>query len=141
VKAVADPKTDNSDSSSSSASSSSSDSPDTEQAAKKPTVTKKNASDPSKSNSSSELNIGAKKVECEPVSAPTKDKDIERDQPTKKRRTGIDGSAVVTATEVAPNSFGRKANNERASVNERFKRVDPNKVEPIADNRYVAKVR
>jgi hypothetical protein len=66
---------------------------------------------------------------------------MERGQPTKKRRTGIDGSAVVTATEVTLNPLGRKGGNGRASGNERFKRVDPNKVEPIADNRYVAKVR
>jgi hypothetical protein len=74
------------------------------------------------------------------VLVPTKDEDMEQCQPTKKRRTGIDGSAVVTAMEPAPISLGRKGTNGKASVNERFKRVDPDKVEPIADNRYVAKV-
>lgn len=75
------------------------------------------------------------------VLMPTKDQVMEQSLPTKKRRTGMDGSAVVTATEVAPSSLAHKSGNRKAPVNERFKRVDPDKVEPIADNRYVAKVR
>jgi hypothetical protein len=75
------------------------------------------------------------------VLMPTKDQVMEQSQPTKKRRTGMDGSAVVTAAEAAPSSLAHKGSNRKAPVNERFKRVDPDKVEPIADNRYVAKVR
>ena len=73
-------------------------------------------------------------------------------QITKKRRMDKDGTAVATATtltvqreETGPVSTGRiKGSNANARpgrpVNERFRRVDPTKVEPIADNRYVAKV-
>ena len=71
-------------------------------------------------------------------------------QTTKKRRTDRDGTAVVTATTVTVRqeetqavSTGRiKGNNAKfgRQANERFRRVDPTKVEPITDNRYVAKV-
>lgn len=70
-------------------------------------------------------------------------------QVTKKRRTNLSGTAVVTATtstvrleETRAMSDGRiKGNNARPGrqVNERFRRVDPTKMEPIMDNRYVAK--
>ncbi|KAF8809114.1 hypothetical protein BYT27DRAFT_7136775 [Phlegmacium glaucopus] len=70
-------------------------------------------------------------------------------QVTKKRRTDMGGTAVATATtltvrreETQAVSTGRiKGSNARPGrqVNERFKRVDPTKVEAIMDNRYVAK--
>ena len=70
-------------------------------------------------------------------------------QVTKKRRMDRDGTAVATATtltvrqeETGPMSTGRIKGFVKHSrqVNERFRRVDPSKMEPIADNRYVAKV-
>jgi len=71
-------------------------------------------------------------------------------QVTKKRRTDMGGTAVVTATTLTVRreethgvSTGRiKGSNARPGrqVNERFKRVDPTKMEPRTDNRYVAKV-
>ena len=67
-------------------------------------------------------------------------------QPTKKRRTDEDGSAVVTATasatpirDASESNGGKKANGKRTQ-NERFKRVDPTKIAPIADNSFVARV-
>ena len=75
--------------------------------------------------------------------------EVEQVQVTKKRRTSRDGSAVTTATtitvrheEIGPKSTGRIKGNPKPGrhVNERFRRVDPSKMEPIADNRYVAKV-
>ena len=74
---------------------------------------------------------------------------VEQVQVTKKRRTDKDGTAVTTATtltvrqeETGPMSTGRIKGNTKPDrqVNERFRRVDPTKMEPIADNRYVAKV-
>jgi len=77
------------------------------------------------------------------------DKESYEVQTTKKRRTDRDGTAVVTATtatvrreETQAVFTGRiKGSNARSGrqANERFRRVDPTKVEPIADNRYVAK--
>lgn len=76
--------------------------------------------------------------------------DVEQEaRVTKKRRTDKDGTAVVTATTLTVRqedtrtlSTGRIKGNvkPRRQVNERFRRVDPTKHEPIADNRYVAKV-
>ena len=74
---------------------------------------------------------------------------VEQVQVTKKRRTDKDGTAVATATtltvrqeETGPKSTSRIKGNPKfgRQVNERFRRVDPTKMEPIADNRYVAKV-
>lgn len=74
---------------------------------------------------------------------------VEQVQVTKKRRTDRDGTAVATATtltvrkeETGPKSTGRIKGYAKhgRQVNERFRRVDPSKMEPIADNRYVAKV-
>ena len=74
---------------------------------------------------------------------------IEQVQVTKKRRTDRDGTAVATATTLTvrqeatgPMSTGRIKGYARhgRQANERFRRVDPSKMEPIADNRYVAKV-
>jgi hypothetical protein len=75
--------------------------------------------------------------------------EVEQVRVTKKRRTDRDGTAVTTATsltvqqeETGPKSTGRIKGNAKFGrhVNERFRRVDPSKMEPIADNRYVAKV-
>lgn len=75
--------------------------------------------------------------------------EVEQFQVTKKRRTDKDGTAVTTATtltvrqeDIGPKSTGRIKGNAKPGrhVNERFRRVDPSKIEPIADNRYVAKV-
>lgn len=81
--------------------------------------------------------------------ADTPEAQVEQVQVTKKRRMDKDGTAVITATASTvrkeasgPMSTGRikgKAKPGR-QVNERFRRVDPSKMEPIADNRYVAKV-
>ena len=74
---------------------------------------------------------------------------VEQVQVTKKRRTDKDGTAVTTATtltvrqeETGSMSTGRIKGNVKPGrlANERFRRVDPTKMEPIADNRYVAKV-
>lgn len=69
---------------------------------------------------------------------------------TKKRRTDMVGTAVTTATTltVQPEATGAvstgriKGINAKPGrqVNDRFQRVDPNKMESIMDNRYVAKV-
>lgn len=70
-------------------------------------------------------------------------------QVTKKRRTDRDGTAIVTATtstvrreDTRPVSTGRIKGNAKPGrqTNERFRRVDPTKHEPITDNRYAAKV-
>jgi len=75
--------------------------------------------------------------------------EVEQVQVTKKRRTDRDGTGVATATSLTvqqekagPKSTGRIKGNAKPGrhVNERFRRVDPSKMEPIADNRYVAKV-
>lgn len=74
---------------------------------------------------------------------------VEQVKVTKKRRTDTDGNAVTTATSLTiqqevtrPMSTGRIKGSAKPGrqVNERFRRVDPTKMEPIADNRYVAKV-
>jgi len=140
---VVDPKKDSSDSSGSSSSSSSSSSDDSEpkRGAKKfraRTESKKTSSDSLGSSLRSGSHSNASLAENKLVLVQTNDEDMEQHQPTKKRRTGIDGNAVVTATNASLSSLGR---NRKAPVNDRFKRVDPDKVEPIADNRYVAKVR
>lgn len=138
MKVVVDPKKDSSDSSSSS--SSSSDDSDSKIGAKKSKTKTESKNTSLGSTSESHSNAGMAKNKA--ASVPTKVEDMEQCQPTKKRRTGIDDSAfIVTATEAGPSSLGRKGSNGRVPVNERFKRVDPDKVEPIADNRYVAKVR
>jgi hypothetical protein len=81
--------------------------------------------------------------------AGTPEAQVEQVQVTKKRRTDRDGTAVTTATtltvrqeETGPMSTGRIKGNSKPGrqVNERFRRVDPSKMEAIADNRYVAKV-
>lgn len=69
---------------------------------------------------------------------------------TKKRRTDMVGTAVTTATTltVQPEKTGAvstgriKGINAKPGrqINDRFQRVDPNKIESIMDNRYVAKV-
>ena len=74
---------------------------------------------------------------------------VEQVQVTKKRRTDRGGTAVTTATtltvrkeKTGPKSTGRIKGNPKPGrqFNERFRRVDPSKMEVIADNRYVAKV-
>ena len=70
-------------------------------------------------------------------------------QVTKKRRTDKEGTALVTATTLTIqqdfrplSTGGRIKGNPKLGrqLSERFRRVDPTKYEPIADNRYVAKV-
>lgn len=84
-----------------------------------------------------------------PSKAGTPKAQVEQIQVTKKRRTDSDGTAIPTATtitvrqeETGPKSTGRIKGNAKPGryVNQRFQRVDPSKMEPIADNRYVAKV-
>ena len=93
---------------------------------------------------------GESSVSTDPTSEADNSKaQVEQVQVTKKRRTDKDGTAVTTATtltvrqeETGPMSTGRIKGNTKPGrqVNERFRRVDPTKMEPIADNRYVAKV-
>ncbi|KAF8201709.1 SRP40, C-terminal domain-containing protein [Pholiota molesta] len=73
---------------------------------------------------------------------------VEEGQAVKKRRTAIDGSSVVTTftsnqqEETQSASARIKGGNGKhgRQINERFKRVDPSKVEPIQNNSYVAKI-
>ncbi|KDR73560.1 hypothetical protein GALMADRAFT_228004 [Galerina marginata CBS 339.88] len=136
-------------------SSRSGDESDTKKIATKP-ATKKGTkqSSPSSSGSSSSSHSDAdsdsdsKMAEVNKPSVPAP-KTNDEVKPTKKRRTDIDGTAVITATtasvqemQTGPQSTGRiKGGNGKGGrpANERFQRVDPTKYEPIANNQYLAK--
>lgn len=117
---------------------------------KKSSSSESESSSSSDSSSASDSDVAMKEVESSKTKTAAQ---IDKDQvqTVKKRRTSLDGSSVVTATAITtqvddndsqPSSWMKGGNGRpKRTINERFKRVDASKVESIADNSYVAKVR
>ena len=145
-------------SSSSSSDSSSDEEPDTKKAttkttesiktAKKAAASSSSSGSSSDSSSASDSDSDTKMVTDKPApKAPSPAKIVADDgQVTKKRRTNEQGNSVATAYTANVENESVPARNKGGKgkpgrqVNERFKRVDPGKFEPIQDNGYIAKV-
>lgn len=136
-------KKDASGSDSSDSSSSESEAENTNTPKNKYSSSSSSSSESSSSDSDSDEESPKKNVD-KPTSIKTPDVTQDETQTAKKRRTNIGGDAVVTSTSIIEEPMakhkGENGKTKRA-INERFKRVDPTKFQPIvADNSYVAKV-